>query len=381
MKPLWTMPLLILFGSVAAAQFSVETNFGMMVDDNIDNNYMQIRDRIAAASLDLGYFWSGDEYETGISYSGGVNYYSQVIERSYGTNEALYQYTRLLGEEEATELRLDAGFSNRIDRGRYTAYDHQLYRGEIGVRHTLSDGSTIEGSYSPQIVRFKNLPDFNYTEHSFGGRFSTSFESKTSVILESNFGIKAYSTQTSSTTTTGGGTGHGQQQSGQSVTTTESSPSVTQLITSARVGQSIFEKTGISLAATYQWNIKKESRYLLFGDGSIPDDAIFDDHYGYEGLLVSAMLTQVLPFESRIRATLSRQDRLYSTLPAYDLTGAIVSDKRNDTRTALTVQLKKDFEALGVTLNAVYDYIVNESNDKFFDYTNQAISLSISVGM
>jgi hypothetical protein len=381
MKRLLAMPLLILFGSVAAAQFSVETSLGMMVDDNIDNNYLQIRDRIAAASLDFGYFWSGDEYETGISYAGGVNYYSEVIERSYVTNEALFQYTRLLGEEEATELLLDAAISNRIDRGNYTAYDHQVYRGKIGVQHSLSDGSTIEGSYSPQIVRFENLSDFNYTEHSFDGRFSTSFESKTSVILESNFGVKAYSTQTSTTTSTTGGWGHGQQQSSQTVTTTETSPSVTQVIGMIRVGQSIFEKTGISLAATYQWNIKKESRYLLFQDGSIPDDAVFDDHYGYEGLLLNAMLTQVLPFESRIRASLSRQDRLYSTLPAYDLTGAIVSDKRKDTRTAFTLQLKKDFEALGVTLNAVYDYIVNDSNDGYFNYTNQAITLSISVGV
>ena len=68
-----------------------------------------------------------------------------------------------------------------------------------------------------------------------------------------------------------------------------------------RAGQSIFENTGLSMTAQYQWNIQKESRYLVSEYGSISDDAIFDDHYGYEGLQISAMLTQVLPFDARVR--------------------------------------------------------------------------------
>jgi hypothetical protein len=143
-----------------------------------------------------------------------------------------------------------------------------------------------------------------------------------------------------------------------------------------RVAQSIFEGTGVSLTGQYQWNIQKESRYLY---GSIPDDVIFDDHYGYEGLLLSVMFTQVLPLNSRLRFTVAKQNRIYSTLPAYNLIGNLVSDKRNDNRSVYTVQFKKDFEELDISVNATYDYIINSSNDVFYDYTNKAFTLGISL--
>jgi len=383
MKTLTAMLLLALWMHEARAQFSVKTDFNMMHDDNIDNNYLQITDRIASASLDLEYSWSSEKYETDFSYTGMMNYYSSIIERSYLSHRISYQYIRALGEKDATVLDLNAGFSARVGRGNFKIYDHQIYFGTVGLQHDFSDITASEGNYSLQVIRFKNLPDFSYTEHNLSGQFSTSFKSKTSVILRSDFGIKLYASQTytDTSTTSTGGMGYGQHQSGQTTgtSTQTSSPTVTQLVCMVRIGQSIFERTGISFTGQYQWNFRKESRYLSSNYGSIPDDVIFDDHYGYEGLLLSAMLTQILPFDSRARLTISRQKRLYSTLPALDLSGILISDKRNDTRTIFSAQLKKDFTSWDWSLIATYDYIINSSNDPFYDYRNNAITVGLSL--
>lgn len=380
MKKLIAIFILGLSISGATAQFSVGTDMNMMYDDNIDNNYLQLTDRIMSASLGLEYFWSSAMHETGISYTGTINYYSKINERSFLSNELLLMYTQEYGKENGTTLDLEAGILTRTGRGNFTFFDHHIYHGMASIEHAFSDLVKGELGYLLQVVRFKNLPDFNYIENKIGGQYHTSLNTRTSITLRSDFGIKLYSSEISSitdTTGTGSGQGSGGGQTGTRIytATQTSTPTVTQLSCMVRIAQSILEETGIAFTGQYQWNIRKESRYLY---GAIPDDVIFDDHYGYEGLMLSAMLTQMLPFDSRIRFSAGKQNRLYSTLPAYDLSGALVSDKREDSRYLYTVQLKKDFEDLGLSFDVTYDHIDNFSNDAFYDYKNNALTLGIS---
>lgn len=187
--------------------------------------------------------------------------------------------------------------------------------------------------------------------------------------------MKIYSTPNYDLTTTYSNMGRGRKQSDQS------SPSVTQLIGMVRLGQSIFESTGLSMTAQYQWNIQKESRYLVSEYGSISDDAIFDDHYGYEGLQVSAMITQVLPFDARVRLIAGVQNKTYSNLAAYDLVVGVLSNQRKDVRSTYTINFTKEFESLNISLNVAYEYIVNSSNDPFYHYSNHAISVYLAFGL
>ena len=120
-------------------------------------------------------------------------------------------------------------------------------------------------------------------------------------------------------------------------------PSVTQLTGMARIGQSIFEGTGLSLTSRYQWNIQKQTRYLSSSSGVISDDELFDDHYGYEGLQTSLMLTQVVSESMLLRVSGGLQNRLYSSLAAYDLEGNQVADQRVDDRSYVSVYLEKTF--------------------------------------
>jgi hypothetical protein len=371
-----TIILILIFGIFtvpATAQFTVETNLGMMLDDNIDNNYLQISDRIASVSLKTGYGWSSDQTVTGLSYTGGLSYYSKIIDRSFYTHQFIFNYERTFGEEDASTLTANAGFSTRLDRGDYTIYDHQIYNGSLQLQHFFTGTLKGEVEYIFNYIRFSELPVFNYTEHALSTESAAYFSTKTTLIARANIGMKIYSTANYDSTTASSGLGRGHKNS------SRSTPTVTQLFGMVRIGQSIFENTGLSLTAQYQWNIQKESRYLASEYGNISDDALFNDHYGYEGLQLSAMFMQVISSDARIRLVGSRQNKLYSNLPAYDLSDNLVSGQRSDTRTTMSLQFTKEFESLGITLNAAYDYIVNDSYDSFYHYTNNAFSLGLSV--
>jgi len=371
-----TIILIFLSGILTAtvlAQFTVETNCGTTVDNNIDNNYLRIADRIASGSIKTGYGWSSDQTETGLSYTGGLSYYSQIIDRSFYTHQVNVDYERTSGEEDASTFSANAGFSARLDRGDYSLYDHQIYNGSLQAEHSFAESFLTEGKYSFQYVSFNELSAFNYLEHALGSQVSMHFDTKTTLIIRGDLGMKIYSTANYDSTTANSGMSRGRKQS------TQSSPTVTQLSGLVRIGQSIFENTGLSLTANYQWNLQRESRYLVSEYGTISDDALFDDHYGYEGLQLRTMLTQVISSDTRIRLVGNWQNKLYSNLAAYDLAGNLLSGQRSDTRTTLSMQLTKEFESLGITLNAAYDYIVNASNDSFYDYTNNALSVGLSV--
>jgi hypothetical protein len=362
-----------IYAVIALAQSTVETNFGTMLDNNIDNNYLHISDRIASGSLKTGYGWSSDQTETGLSYTGGLSYYSQIIDRSFYTHQVNFDYERKFSEKDASTFTVSAGYSMRLDRGDYTIYDHQIYNGTLQLQHFFTGTLKGEGAYAFNYVRFSELPAFNYTEHVLSTEGAAYFSTKTTLIASANIGMKIYSTANYDSTTASSSMGRRRNQ------TSQPSPSVTQLIGMVRIGQSIFENTGLSLTAQYQWNIQKESRYLASEFGNISDDALFDDHNGYEGLQLSGMLTQVISSDARIRLVGSLQNKLYSNLAAYDLADNIVSGQRSDTRTTISLQCTKEFESLGITLNAAYDYIVNDSNDSFYHYTNNAFSLGLSV--
>jgi|GEM_PF-1073388 len=380
MKYVFSLMFFFAIHHLLIAQGFFNSDISAMYDNNIDNNYLQITDKITSGLIDIGYLWRKEKYEISTSYTGSINYYTKLTDRTNYSHQFQIDYIQSLDEEGSTNLDASAGISSRIDREVYVLYDHTIFHGNINLEHYLSDATIFESNYYFQLVRFKNLSDFNHTEHNLGIQFSLSFETKTSLILKADYGMKIYASE-NSTTTSSGNNGYGQGQGNAHLTTNiqTSSPSVSQISGLVRIGQSILENTGISFAAQYQTNLKKESRYFASSYGPIPDDVIFDDHYGYNGLLISLMLTQVLPFNSRVRIIFSRQNREYSSLQAYDLDWNLVSNKRNDKRTVYSFQFRKNFDSIGLSIMATYDYIVNSSNDLFYDYVNNAMMIKLSV--
>jgi hypothetical protein len=374
MKQLAVTFLTIILSATMLAQFSLETNLSVMSDDNIDNNSLRIADRVSIPSLTLGYSLSDDAHETNIFYTGAMNYYSLNTARTYQLHSLGGEYSRTFGDESETTLEAKLSFDTRLDRAEFSVYDYSQFTGFASVKNFFTEMSLGQLSYNFRSMNFRELTDFSFTEHSIAAKYSRQYSTGTTVILNVDLGGKIY-TSSSDTLSTPGGKGRGKNSISQFL------PSVIQTIGSARVGQSVWEGTGLSILAQYQWNLLKQTRYMSSEYGLISDDEIFDDHYGYEGLMLQGMLTQKLPFDAQFRLILSKQDRLYSNLPAYDLLGNQIASQRNDSRTSSTLNLTKSFESLGIDLTISYDYIINASNDPLYDYTNNAVSVGVSIGL
>jgi hypothetical protein len=351
----------------AKAQFGVEASLTGMYDDNINNNYLQISDKISTMSLNAGYGKElGTWYARGY-YDGILNYFQSVTERTNQFHSGNLAFSHLSGDNDEDVLNIGTSYGEGYYHGDYSFYDHSLWSAYVNYKQFLSERIINKIGYSFRSVGFAQLSDFSYSEHTVYGNFSFALPTNTTLIVQADLGSKFYSTANPAAET------GGMRKSSLSIM-----PSVTQLTGFLRIGQSIVEGTGLSLTTKYQWNIQKQTRYLSSSYGVISDDELFDDHYGYEGLQAYLMLTQVVSESMLLRITGGTQARIYSSLSAYDLAGNAVADQRIDERAYVSVFLQKNFDA-GFSVKAAYDLIRNSSNDAFYDYSNNAVTLEVTV--
>ena len=367
---LWICLALVITLSTSWSQTNIEAAVGTMLDDNVNNNSLRLSDRITTLGLQAGYDWITDATNTGLEYSGSYNYFGIVPGRTYQYHTAGFTFAQLFGEEQQTLWKSGASYGIRSDREDYAFYDHTSLSVYTTIKTPLSENILGRTGYTFRTMRFSELEAFDYAEHSLFAQTSFFLPSRTTVIAEASLGYKLYRTPNDDSSVVNRGRGRGS-----SVT---SSPSVTQATGLVRIGQGLGENTGVSLTGGYQINLQKEVRYLGSDYGVVSDDEIFDDHYGYEGPQASLMLTQMLPWEMQARLTGSWQRRTYASQSAYDALGTLVAADRLDTRMALNVQLHIPIDWLGCTVGLAYDYIRNTSNDTFFTYGNNAITLQLS---
>ena len=357
----------------ASAQWSAGAYLGTLLDDNAFNNHLQLGDRVTELSLQTAYDWQTDASDLRIFYTGAGSSFALVPSRTFYEHNAGMTYSRLFGADEATLLNTGGTYSIRSNRDEYTVYDHSQLGLHLSLRHYLSELFMMKGGYALRLASFAELPDFDYAEHVLFMQGAVSLPTKTTIMLQADLAFKKYLTPNAdSASASPGGYGKGRRQ--ESIST----PGVTQLIGTLKIGQSVAEGTGLSLTGQYQLSLQKELRYLTFLEGRLTDDELFDDHYGYEGPLGSLLVTQLLPADIRLRISGTVQQRRYSDRPAYDLAGIEAAPQRIDHRSTFSLSIDKPIDSLGMHLTLVYDYIINASNDGFYDYRNNAVAVRIS---
>ena len=368
------LTVLMLFALPLEAQFSLSADFTAMYDDNINNNALQLEDRIGQLSLTAGYDWPGEHPSAQLFYSGSFSYFSRVLDRTFHDHTLGATYSRRLGGSDGPAvLSLGGTYMTRVNREYYSFYDHHQISLHGNLQFSFSEAWTGRAGYAFRSLTLSELPDLDYFEHYGFGQISTTLATRTTIIAEGDIGYKVYKTGNFDTVSVSSGPGAG------NTVVTSSIPTVTQAVGLIRIGQAITDATGLSITALYQLNLQKESRYLSSVYGLISDDEVFDDRYAYEGPHGTVMLTQLIGENILVRASAGLHIKRYSDRPAFDLAGKEVSAQRNDTRRYATLLVQGYLETLDIMVSAQYDYIVNSSNDEFYDYTNNALTLTASL--
>lgn len=349
----------ILSPATAPSQLALEAEVTSIIDDNIDNNALRLGDRITVGSLGAGFDFTVGPAGGQVYYLASLKYFSTITERTYQTHSMGATFSVPLDGEERTTINGGATFDSRSGRGAYTFYDSRQAGVYATLKRYIAGRMMGKAGYSLHSATFPELGTFDYTEHYGFLQATVSLATGSTLIVETDLGAKYYATGSGANGESPGG--------------------ATQIILLARLGQALWDGTGLSLTGSYQFNLRKESRYLGMEYGPVSDDEIFDDHYGYEGPHAEATLTHLFSPSTVMKISGLIQDRRYTNRPAYDADWEATPDLRRDRRTVLTVSLERDIGDTGLSLGVEYDYIINHSNDAFYHYTNNTISLLLSL--
>jgi hypothetical protein len=370
--------LIVLMTMISYGQ--IETQFGLhtTVDDNVDNNYLKNNDRISSLTGMLSYNFGGDSDNLLAFYNGMYNYYQKFVSHSYQHHGLGLLYEKTYADDAA--LHAGVSYEARFDRSDYSYLDYGIAVFFVNGEEQLTDLFTGRLGYRLQYLGYSELTELSNIENYFFVNTGGTFVTKTTIIAEAAFGIKSYINAAVSPSTGMNGRGRGMMNSSLSA-------SVMQWSVMGKIGQSVFENTGVSASARYQANVKSEARYFS-ANAMISDNEIFDSRYGYEGLMYEGGIKQLLPWSMvpmgsmTVTVSVSREEKGYSNRPVYDLAGTFFFPQRNDTRTVYSFGVEQDLENIlsGATLSLSYDYLRNDSNDPYYHYLNSALSAQFGYG-
>jgi hypothetical protein len=146
-----------------------------------------------------------------------------------------------------------------------------------------------------------------------------------------------------------------------------------------QIGQGITDNLGISGYAFFRKNLEGGNRYLSSNEYIYYEEELFNDIYSNEGIESGLSLSYL--FQPNILGKIAGryEVRNYTDLPAADEQGNELDELRNDDQYSVGASLEFGLSEIltGLYLSMNYNYIRNNSNDYFYDYTNQIYAITL----
>ncbi len=393
--------IILIFSAISPgySQAGLNISYGTVLDGNAYRNYENISDVIYQPQLSLFYNYSFENGNVRFFYNGSVFLFDEFTTRRYffhniGVTGTWRSY------ESAPLMLWGIQGSRRFNQDEYVYYNYELIQGYVNFRFDKNTTNDWVMGTQLKYRNYKELPEFSFLESAAFIRSSFFLKTRTTIITNIQAGYKEFIEPVESyeyieemdlgQSGRGKGKGKGGNASGQgevhdrTVQVESEGSSVFQLFGSLRIAQSLAAKTGMALEAAMQRNPSGGVRVLSGQDsGYETNDELYDDSYSYDMEEISLELTQILPWSIRLKLGSSYTVKKYDR-PVYDPEGNILEGtQRKDTVPVLwayfekTLRIKGFARSLLVFLN--YLYLNNESNDEYYSYSNQIISLGCSV--
>jgi len=341
-------------------QFNIYSDYQLIYDDNIYNNYLNTADYINSLSFGGAYNFESEFNNFQIYYEGVLGDYTTNKFKSFNTHKLGIVNTHLFGED-YNPLNVGINYTIRNNRDDFTIYDFRQLSAYANYRHTIEETNFLIGGYIFYRNEYPNFNVFSNYEHKAFIKWISNFESLISVMFSTELNYKTYFEQYNF---------NGYANDGSFVRL------------HLNIGQSLGENTGANLFASYRKNLSEKSRYVISDSLIFYEEEIFNDLYAFNSFEVGFGFTQIIDENIKLSSELKYSPKYFTSLYSADEFGneleALREDKQVSFGIGIEYQLTKILEGLGIS--ATFNFIKNNSNDFYYDYSNQIYSVSIGYG-
>lgn len=341
-------------------QFNIYSDYQLIYDDNIYNNYLNTADYINSLSFGGAYNFESEFNNFQIYYEGVLGDYTTNKFKSFNTHKLGIVNTHLFGED-YNPLNVGINYTIRNNRDDFTIYDFRQLSAYANYRHTIEETNFLIGGYIFYRNEYPNFNVFSNYEQKAFIKWISNFESLISVMFSTELNYKTYFEQYNF---------NGYANDGSFVRL------------HLNIGQSLGENTGANLFASYRKNLSEKSRYVISDSLIFYEEEIFNDLYAFNSFEVGFGFTQIIDENIKLSSELKYSPKYFTSLYSADEFGneleALREDKQVSFGIGIEYQLTKILEGLGIS--ATFNFIKNNSNDFYYDYSNQIYSVSIGYG-
>lgn len=343
------------------AQVSFETNTENYYDDNIYNNSYKVDDFVNSFSLNSGYNFESEFNNLQFYYMGNVSYYQKNIFKTSNSHKIGAVNTYLFSEYD-NPMNVGINYTWRNNREYFAVFDFNQLSAYANYRQSIGENNYILFGYVFNKNNYENFSLFSHYEHKSFIRGIISFKTETTLTLGLMYNIKKYIDDISGSS---------------------SANSNSQLGISANISQSIDVYTGISGYASYRKNLTDGTRYINNDDFIFYEEEIFNDLYSNDGYELGIALVRYLSAAILTKAEFVYSKRNFSNIPVPDAEGYDTDILRKDDHIAGAFAVEFYLNGLirGMSLELSWNYIHNKSNDLFYNYDNNLLSVGLNWGL
>ena len=362
MKPLYRslilFTLLLLFLSAkSSAQLYLTADAGGYYDDNIFNNYLNASDFINTFSGELGYDFETERNILEIYYTGFFNRYYEYANKSTSIQKVGVVNTYLFSEFD-NPFNIGLNYTARNNKEDYYIYDFSKVSAYANYMHSFNENNKFQFGLLGNRIDYENFSIFSNYQFKGFLRSINSFESKTSLTAAIELDQKKYI---------------------ESYQSQGLADEILQAKIYLQLGQGITPKLGLSGFIFFRKNLNGGNRYVISFDYTYYEEELFNDIYSSDGLESGLNFTYL--FLPNIIGKFSGvyETRNYTDLPAADEEGNDLNELRKDNKLSLGASLEFGLSKFisGLYFSINYNYIENNSNDYFYDYTNQILAITL----
>jgi len=372
--------IIFLMTQLLFAQFSKNLEITSYLDDNLYRSPDPVADLFTNVDVSLDY--RPPSSTVNFLYNGSFYLYRDAKDRNFSLHSLNLSLYHSFGDEEQHTLYMGADGLLRIDTEDYNYYDYtQLYL-YLNVRLDLNF-IFLNSGYNFRIRDYRNFPELSNSRHYVYLQMNKSFETRTTLILESDLGLKSFAAEETVSSSGMGGNGRGMSQATYTTSLVNTSSSLSHLILLARIAQSVHEKLGLFIQYREQISLSDQFNFSN-ADSYYQDEEIFDDPFSYESQGWASQVTWLLPWSAKLQIGGEINSKNYISEPAYvseaDTIG--LGGLRNDDQKLFYANLNKTFYFNEKWLNLLrinfyLNYIDNFSNSYWYNYKNMVIGAGI----
>lgn len=322
----------------------------------------------------------------------GFGEYSHLYENSdiaYTNLDLGLDYLQPLSAKSALYFSImGRGYFYKSD---YSDYNYFSVNGYVALKSYLSQTSILKSSYTFEYKSYRTSV-FDFLSHSLFLSADKYFPSKTTLKAEMNWGYKyffdPYQTVGSVTPVEmpsfQGGKGRGKHAGMGNVFDTPDAPVSTQreggegiqvFSTGILLAQGIGDKIGVNLTGIAQWILQGENPFDSVEEFYIVENPSYD-RFSWSGIQVGSQVSFLLPLNADMKVDFKYTDKEFPGIESLSLDGEPLGVTRSDRRSHWGVSVKKTFAR--ITLLLAYSYVVNLSNDPYYDWKGNYLTVGFT---